>query len=171
MILSVVMHGDYVHGDTPARIDKIVTDLMGTLDSGNPWQDFRFGENASLYFATEPLTADTFAEPPFTWTATHELVVAINRESGFGALRWDTDWVTINPDPQADPAVVGDPHVPTWFHPRHSLPLADVEAAVREYCRSDGTRPASVEWGQVGSDPARIFLSTEDYQASATRPR
>jgi hypothetical protein len=62
-----------------------------------------WGETASLFLADEPLTAETFEEPPFTWTAMPELVVSHNRETGFGAMRWDTEFVSCAASSPSDP--------------------------------------------------------------------
>lgn len=78
MILSAVVHGRYRQCRTPEEVDGLVGDVMNTLDAGDPWGDLDTGETAALYFAAEPLTEQTFAEPPFTWTAAHELVVSVN---------------------------------------------------------------------------------------------
>jgi len=169
MILSATIHGGYRRGTTTAQIDALITEIMTTLDGGDPWTYTDCGETASLYFAEEPLTAETFAEPPFTWSATHELVVSVNRATGFGTLRWDTEFVSTNPTPPGSPAVIGDPYVPYWYHPRYAIPLPQVALAIREFCAAQGARPANVAWSDDGAHHERLYLSTDEYRNIAIR--
>lgn len=165
MILSATIHGEYRQCATPEQTHALITEIMKTLDGGDPWQDAQWGETAALYFAEQPLTANTFAEPPFIWNATHELQVSINRATGFGTLRWDTEFVSSNPASPRDPAVVGDPHVPYWYHPRYAIPLPLVERAIRQFCDTWGARPEGVAWSNDGADHDRIYLSTDEYRS------
>jgi hypothetical protein len=96
VILSAAIHDGYRHCTTAEQVEQLVHDVMTTLDSGDPRRPLVGGEVAALYFADRPLTAETFSEPPFTWSATHELVVAVNRTTGFGTVRWDTEFVSSN---------------------------------------------------------------------------
>lgn len=164
MILSATIHGEYRRCATSEQTRALITEIMTSLDGGDPWRNGQWGETAALYFAEQPLTADTFAEPPFTWSATHEMQVSINRATGFGTLRWDTEFVSSNPTPAPDPAVVGDPHVPYWYHPRYAIPLPTVESAILEFCETFGSRPQGVTWSADGADHNRIYLSTDEYR-------
>ena len=169
MILSATIHGEYRHCATAEQTRAVIIEIMTTLDGGNPWQDTEWGETAALYFADQPLTAETFAEPPFTWNATHELVVAVNRNTGFGTLRWDTEFMSSNPNPPGDPAVVGDPCVPYWYHPRYAIPLSQLEDAIRQFCIRQGARPEGITWSDDGARHDQLYLSTDEYRNTATR--
>lgn len=168
MILSATIHDGYRQCATVEQTDQLISEIMSTLDSGDPRKPVAGGETATLHFADHPLTAETFSEPPFTWTATHELIVSVNRATGFGTLRWDTEFVSDNPNPPTDPAVMGDPFVPYWYHPRYAIPLDQLEAAVREFCANEGSRPGSIGWSDDGARNDRLYLSTDQYLA-ATR--
>lgn len=60
----------------------------------------------------------------------------------------DYVWVSDNPaPPDFDPRVVSDPCVPYFYHPRSTLPAAQIRAAVEEFCRTGtGERPERVHW-------------------------
>jgi hypothetical protein len=164
MSLSAVVHGETKHCVTSEQIEALIVEVMTTLDDGNPWVNMDCGETAALYFGPEALTEDVFAEPPFAWNPTHELIVSVNRRTGFGAVRWDTQWVPVNRRPPRDPAVVWDPYVPSWYHPRHTVPVARIEAAVREFCEGAGERPECLRWVADGGDNARVALTAEEYR-------
>ncbi len=96
----MVVRGRYLHGGTSEQVGALVDEVLATLDGGNPWGDLDCGEVAEFFFAPTSLTEDTFAEPPFDWAADHQLTVAVNRLTGFGALRWDTRSVSVNDAPR-----------------------------------------------------------------------
>jgi hypothetical protein len=60
--------------------------------------------------------------------------------------------------------VVGDPFVPYWYHPRYVVPVASVEAAVRQFCRTGGARPTGITWTGDGGRPERLYLRTDQYR-------
>jgi len=163
VILSATIHGGYRQCTSAEQIEPLINEIMTTLDGGDPRQHMACGETVALYFADQPLTAETFAEPPFTWTAAHELIVSVNRTTGFGTLRWDTEFVSSNPSPPDDPAVVGDPFVPYWYHPRYAIPLLRLDAAIHEFCSREGARPAGVDWSDDGAHHDRLYLGADDY--------
>jgi hypothetical protein len=39
MILSATVRGEYRLGAAPGQVDALVTEIMATLDGGDPWQD------------------------------------------------------------------------------------------------------------------------------------
>ncbi|MGK5557804.1 Imm1 family immunity protein, partial [Actinomadura kijaniata] len=121
---------------------------------------------AHILAATTNLTAATLpyggTQASFTLDAPHRgprwdlwdssLNVTINARTGYGALRWtvSTDttvpvnpeiaqhlWLSDNPTPPlTDPSVFADPWLPSYHHPNSTLPVAQVRAAVEEFCRS-----------------------------------
>ncbi len=167
-MLFASIHDGYRHCTTEEQVEQLITEVMTTLDSGDPRRPLVCGEVAALYFADQPLTAETFSEPPFTWTATHELVVAINRATGLASCGGTPSSCPAT-RPPADPAVLGDPFIPSWDHPRYAIPLADVEAAVREFCFGGSSRPVAVAWSDDGARHDRPYLSSEEYLAVVSR--
>ncbi|GAA4978550.1 hypothetical protein GCM10025331_86920 [Actinoplanes utahensis] len=91
------------------------------------------------------------------------LMVRVNASTGLGALIWFVNtlradasgrqddqwiWVTDNADPaDDDPLVAAEPHELIGVGPSVVLPVAEIRAAVEEYCRAGtGERPGSVSW-------------------------
>ncbi|WP_203883999.1 Imm1 family immunity protein [Planotetraspora kaengkrachanensis] len=89
------------------------------------------------------------------------LRVAVNRHTGYGALIWlvdqadprkggvyDSVWISDNPEsPDFDPRVVSDPGYPLFHDPSSTLPVAQIRAALEEYCRAyTGERPECISW-------------------------
>ncbi|WP_182546090.1 Imm1 family immunity protein [Halosaccharopolyspora lacisalsi] len=59
--------------------------------------------------------------------------------------------------------MIGDPGYPRWYHPRHAIPLEQVEAAVREFCRrGTGDRPECLFRAEVSDDS---LLTSPQYRA------
>ncbi|WP_376777802.1 Imm1 family immunity protein [Kibdelosporangium persicum] len=110
------------------------------------------------------------------------LRVAVNSRCGYGALVWftsdkfprkggiyDSVWISNNPEPlDFDPRVVSDPGYPLFHDPSSVLPVAQIRAAVEEFCRiGSGARPESIDWvaGEVNgqrSDRRAIVDFVED---------
>ncbi|GAA1526430.1 hypothetical protein GCM10009678_04840 [Actinomadura kijaniata] len=132
---------------------------------------------AHFLAATTDLTRSTLpyggTQASFTLNAPHRgprweewdsiLDITINARTGYGALRWtvsaDTTvpvapeiaehlWLSDNPiPPRIDPSVFADPWLPSYHHPHSALPVAQIRAAVEEFCRSrTGQRPACIGW-------------------------
>ncbi|MGW5413018.1 Imm1 family immunity protein [Actinomadura geliboluensis] len=132
---------------------------------------------AHILAATVDLTAATLpyggTQASFTLHAPHRgprwdrcdsiLDVTINARTGYGAVRWmvcaDTVvpidpeiaqhlWLSDNPDPpRTDPSVFADPWLPSYHHPNSTLPVAQIRAAVAEFCHArTGQRPACIDW-------------------------
>jgi Immunity protein Imm1 len=163
MILSAEIHGQYRQVATAHDVELLISEFMMTLTAGNPWVNMDCGETGELYFADSALTAETFAEPPFEWQPDSVLTVSINRSTGYGALRWNMKVASSNATPPKDPRVVYDPEVPYWFHPRHVLPLAQIDAAVSEFCHGDGEIPASVDWVDFNR-AAGSYVDSDQYR-------
>ncbi|MFD9398140.1 Imm1 family immunity protein [Streptomyces sp. NPDC060011] len=99
------------------------------------------------------------------------LHAAVNAQTGHGALKWmltrrstvvmdpaiaDQVWLSDNPAPPTkDPNVIADPGFPLYHHPRSTLPVDRIRAAVEEYCRAGtGHRPTCIDW-TAGQLPGR----------------
>ena len=173
MILNAVVHGKYRYGETSDRVESLIHAVMHDLAPGDPWRDMRPGEDAYLMLAEGKHDEETF-----DWFPHNYLQVVANQCTGFGAVSWfvtdewpsqgadpvaDHAWVSLNADSPEDPKVIGDPGYPRWYHPRHAIPLEQVEAAVREFCRrGTGDRPECLFWAEV-SDGS--LLTSPQYRA------
>ncbi|MFE2916793.1 Imm1 family immunity protein [Kitasatospora indigofera] len=95
------------------------------------------------------------------------LRVTADERSGYGALSWwssvqtggmyDFFWLSDNPDPSCwGPELIADPGSGECYEPASALPLAQVRAAIEEYCASDtGERPTCIGWVTGEFDGAR----------------
>ncbi|MET9611959.1 Imm1 family immunity protein [Kitasatospora indigofera] len=95
------------------------------------------------------------------------LRVTADERSGHGALSWwssvqtggmyDFFWLSDNPGPSCSgPDLVADPDSGECYEPASALPLAQVRAAIEEYCASGtGERPACIDWVAGEYDGAR----------------
>ncbi|GAA2436084.1 hypothetical protein GCM10010191_58600 [Actinomadura vinacea] len=101
------------------------------------------------------------------------LHVAVNPETGYGALKWmvtedstvfidshiaDQVWLSDSPRPPiTDPNVFADPGYPRYHHPRSTLPINRIRAAVEEFCRAaTGHRPTCIDWTPGKLDGERL---------------
>lgn len=174
MILNAVIHGTYHYGESPQQVEALINKVLYDLDPGTPWEAMAPGEDAYFSFATARHDADTF-----DWWPDNYLQIATNPRTGFGALTWTHTeerqvadslyghrWVSVNPRPAQDPAVIGDPGYPRWFHPSYTIPLDHVEAAIREFChRGTGDRPECILWSSDGDDLDRLYVDAHQYRA------
>jgi Immunity protein Imm1 len=170
MILEVWIHGEHRYVETwpafAALNDEIVNNLA-VENPDSPW--VAPGEHAQLVIARER-RPDPYGEPwPDNW-----LAVTVNATTGYGGLTWcrpastapqptgdeiaDYVWVIDNPSPpDFDPRVVSDPGVPYFYHPRSTLPVTLIRAALEEFCHTGtGDRPECVHWvhGHANGNPA-----------------
>ncbi|MGW3130668.1 Imm1 family immunity protein [Streptomyces sp. NPDC001123] len=111
------------------------------------------------------------------------LHVAINHQTGYGALKWllppgsdvSVDaaiaghvWISDNPTPpHMDPYVISDPDLPRYHNPRSTLPIPAVRAAAEEFCRTGtGMRPSSIDW--TPGNLSGVRLDVPDSRLSVT---
>lgn len=140
MILNAYFDGQWHNAEIAEETSSLITELIATLAPSR---------NATLCFAGERFVhklSDTKG-------ANGCLQVAVNKETGYGALLWywggnDPVWVSDNPEPpDFNPRVVADPGG-TYFHEASStLPLRKFREVLEEFCYSGtGERPARVRW-------------------------
>ncbi|MET8539084.1 Imm1 family immunity protein [Kitasatospora sp. NPDC004799] len=101
------------------------------------------------------------------------LMVAMDREAGYGGLVWCVSlrypkrggiyactWVTDNPSPpEDDPKVISDAWTPVFMEPATVLPLPEVRKALEEFCREGtGDRPTCVGWVKGHLNGSRVEL-------------
>ncbi|MBB5154197.1 Imm1 family immunity protein [Saccharopolyspora phatthalungensis] len=164
MILTAQLPNRFEHAHTTEDVELFISRALNELAPGNPWVDMDCGEVASFHFAPHPITDDMFDEPPFDAGITATMMVMANRNTGYGALRWNHWNHLINPSLPADPRVVFDPYVPTWVRPEHVLTLDLVEQALREFIDNEGAQPTCVEWVRI-DNPSHVGLMTDRYRA------
>ncbi|MFJ1756491.1 Imm1 family immunity protein [Kitasatospora sp. NPDC088134] len=111
------------------------------------------------------------------------LRATVDEHQGYGALSWSSDlrtggiheflWLSDNPaPPRADPRLTASPHGGYDYDPACALPLAQVRAAVEEYCASGtGERPACINWVTGDFDGTRHPESLFTEQPEAPRGR
>ncbi|MFJ1936833.1 Imm1 family immunity protein [Kitasatospora sp. NPDC088160] len=135
------------------------------------WQEIDYLIAEAIRFITPRTTADgrsaarheawfSFIGPQVEYPSAN-LRVAANETTGFGAAIWFTDgrpprrggiyddaWISDNPTPShIDSSLVSDPEYPRFHDPASAIPLAQLRAAIGEFCRSDtGARPECIAW-------------------------
>ncbi|MFG2004841.1 Imm1 family immunity protein [Spirillospora sp. NPDC048911] len=138
-----------VNDNVPALIPEVLAELPRPVRP--------YGGTTAIF------TLDAEHRAPFTHGFDSYLAVTVNALTGYGALTWlvspdtrlpvapelaDQIWLSDNPSPPAsDPHVFADPCLPSYHHPRSTLPAAQIRAAVQEFCReATGHRPSCIEW-------------------------
>lgn len=155
MILNAHFGNRWHNAETAEEVAGLISELIPTLEYYHPVGAFTHpGDDALLCFADERFTHSVRE----TYGRKGHLVVAVNKETGYGALMWywsakDPVWVTDNPQPpDFDPRVVSDSGYPLFHSPSSTLPVKQFQEALEEFCYSGtGDRPASVDW--VRGDP------------------
>jgi len=159
VVLNVLFRKQWHHGETEEEGSRLVRQVLeGLRSEGTSIAGFDPGDDAWFCFADRRFEAVGVVQDPDTY-----LRVAANRSTGYGALMWLASerirgeseinnfvWLSDNPQPpEFDPRVVADPGYPLFHHPRSTLPLDRVRAAMEEFCRSGtGGRPAGIHWVQ-----------------------
>ena len=150
MILNAHFGKRWYNADTAEEISALISRLIVTLKHEHPVGIVTHpGDDALLCFAEERF--DHYLRT--AKDAKGHLLVAVNMETGYGALMWyqsgDSQvWVSDNPEPpNVDPRVVSDPGYPLFHDPASTLPVKQFREAVEEFCYSGtGDRPACIRW-------------------------
>ncbi|GAA2693063.1 MULTISPECIES: Imm1 family immunity protein [Actinosynnema] len=134
-VVSALLDNRWRHARTQEEVEALVDDLVRA--SLPHW-------GTQLYLADQPV--DRYSDP------STRLVVSVDPDQGAGALSyhdyrpdggaWDSLAATTSP---GAPALVYDPHGGSRYRPSSTLPLAQVEQAVREFL-TDGERPSCLSW-------------------------
>ncbi|MCM4081124.1 Imm1 family immunity protein [Paractinoplanes hotanensis] len=148
-MLHIRIGSDYHYATERAEMAELIAMVL----RGGP-----VNASTAFSFADRRHTAETR-----DWWLDNVLQVGVNPATGYGGLTWHVTparadrsgdakdaycWVTDNPDPpETDPVVLSDPGAPVCYDRRSTLPIADIRAALEEFCRSGtGDRPQSVRW-------------------------
>ncbi|MET7395175.1 Imm1 family immunity protein [Dactylosporangium sp. NPDC005572] len=166
MIVNVKFDFEWIHAESADEIHALISTIFRSLRSerlvdGRHWAP---GDVASFMISDK--VHDHLTDVP-----DNLLLVAVNNDTGFGALIWcvrETHpapskvrrhiWVSDNPSPPAfDPRVVADPGEGAFHDRRNVLPVAKVREVVEEFCRvGTGDRPESINWVCGGLDGVRL---------------
>ncbi|WP_285489351.1 Imm1 family immunity protein [Amycolatopsis taiwanensis] len=163
-----MVHGKYHYATTWAEMEWLINEVVEhSVPEWTGGPGISPGEIANFSFAEGRHSIGTY-----DWWPDNYLRVAVNPETGYGALIWYVTgdrnnvpedlanycWVSDNPNPPGfDPRVVADPGQPR-FHDIYSvLPVAEVRAALEEFCRTGtGDRPETVRWVHGDMDGRRL---------------
>lgn len=162
MIITLLV-GDQCTSAPAADAERLVTAALTSVMPGNPWVNMATGSAAQFYAAPEPLDLDTMEDPFAELSITATMTLTANQDTGYGAVRWNTSHHLVNLRRPADPRVVFDPDVPSWYRPEHTLPLAHVERAAREFVTTGGAQPTCVEWMKI-AELSRVCLMSDEYR-------
>ena len=168
MILNVSIGQEKRYAETWPEISSLISEVMDNLKGervevidGIPYE--LAGDLARIACSDQRHDGATRSPDGSNWPS-NELVMAVNRSTGHGALVWfvnarfpkkggiyDHIWVSDNPEPpDFDPRVVSDPWASDFHDPRSTLPLPQIQAAVEEFCRTGtGDRPESIGWAEA----------------------
>lgn len=155
MLLSVHFRREWHHADGRDEVYRILGVVLEEME-----------EKENAWFCL----ADRYVDDKVL-AAEISMRVAINRNSGYGALIWsagigfawkgsiyESIWITDNDSPpELDPKVVVDTETRRYHDPSSVVPLSDVQAAVEEFClQGTGDRPECVKWVEGDIDGQRI---------------
>lgn len=166
MIVRADIKGARRFADDDAAIAELVDMAMNELagEERGEGRPYGAGEDAWFYLSENPVGRETVLHAS-------SLRVAVNRNTGYGALIWfaaqgfersggvyDHVWISDNPEPpEFDPRVVSDPCYPLFHDPSSTLPLAQVRNALEEFCRMrTGRRPECIAWTKGEANGRRL---------------
>jgi len=157
MFLNAYVDDQWHNAETAQEVTSLLSEVIAALkhESDHPLGAVNPGTIAVLCFADERFSHKDWG----TNGAKGNLVIAVNKETGYGALMWDWGpgddqvWVSDNPEPpDFDPRVVADPGYPLFHDPASTLPIQKFREVLEEFCfAGTGERPTGVRW--VRSDP------------------
>ncbi|MFK0121649.1 Imm1 family immunity protein [Streptomyces sp. NPDC090994] len=159
----IVLGGTHV-GDIYARseqeVDALIDHIMNELiQEGKTPDGFEILPERAVVSIVEGRFPEETSE---RWPSNY-LYVSVNVKNGYGALKWWTNkvpasapeddisryvWTSGNPNPPSfDPALIADPGNPSYYPREAAIPVAQVRAALEEFCRTrTGERPDCVSW-------------------------
>lgn len=142
--LPVHPGGGWRHAASWSEVEGIISDALDQADRTTPgWLQFGRGLEAE--------------EP-----GEFQLRVVADPVAGCAALLWFRNvdpaehadeeltqhlWVTFNPEPPVEAPLLASDYDTEHFHDRFTvIDLEQAREALREFCRSGGQRPRSVQW-------------------------
>lgn len=160
MVLNVYFRKEWLHASTNSEISDLISRVISSMDYEARIEGRYFpGEDAWVQFSEEPLREmeDLFREGV-------QLRIAVNVNTGYGAITWGDDadedvlWVTDNPaPPKFNPRVVLDPCIPTFHDLSSAIPVVDFRKALEEFCLSKTKgRPVCVKWVRADLNGRRL---------------
>ncbi|MFD5570275.1 Imm1 family immunity protein [Streptomyces cadmiisoli] len=157
MILNVRCAGQLWFAESSREIAVVTGEVLGSLQSWIKWGDVWAPGSIAWFSWSNRRHMDSTDMP------NNNLVVSLNRGTGYGGLIWfvssgysgpepqgirDSVWISDNPNPpDFDTEVLSNPGEPYSFDSCSTLPIGKTEAAVNEFCCvRTGARPECVEW-------------------------
>ncbi|WP_443069026.1 Imm1 family immunity protein [Streptomyces sp. NBC_01278] len=161
LILNIFINGQTYHSSEWPTVQRIIDEVFGdlrqegssTIDSASKGVvvEFTLSQNRTNQIDRALQNFESY------------LHVAVNHQTGYGALKWllppgssvlvdatiaEHVWISDNPTPpDTDPRVMADSDLMRYHHLRSTLPIPAVRAAVEEFCRTGtGMRPSCIKW-------------------------
>ncbi|GAA2909864.1 hypothetical protein Acy02nite_89420 [Actinoplanes cyaneus] len=177
-LLELILNATYAQGWAHAESWKEKEEMVGKFLTGDTYGDC--GEGAAVLWLSGGPVWFCLADRQHGYeekTPDNFLCVSIDRGAGYGGLVWgmsqsgprrggiyDSVWVSDNPvPPDYDPRIVSEPGCPVFFDRASVLPIAEIRAALEEFCRTDtGDRPECVAWVEGSVDGTRNDRSYEE---------
>lgn len=142
-------------------VDELVAGLLSGDVPDDPEHVDHFGFTTAVWY--EAVDGDVSGTVD---SIDSYLVVAVNGRTGYGALVYDHELVTVAGSMVDDPQVPWDSHRGDFVHPRHVVSLDEVVAGVREFCGNHGELPSAVRWAKFHvrpEHPSASVLTWDDY--------
>ncbi|WP_328672472.1 Imm1 family immunity protein [Streptomyces sp. NBC_00328] len=160
MILNIFISGQtYYSVEWPTAL-RIINEIFGTVNANND-----LAANVAHEEVTASFTLSSYRLNGIEALRRFDsyLHVAVNNQTGYGALKWllppgstvsidaaiaEHVWISNNSTPpDVDPHVVSEPDLSRYYDPQSTLPIAVVRAATEEFCRAgNGMRPSCIDW-------------------------
>ncbi|MET9881324.1 Imm1 family immunity protein [Actinacidiphila glaucinigra] len=160
----MIVLGEFNTGEIYARTEREVEDLIdhtmnNLLQRGTTSDGFTIIPERAVISIVEGRYPEETDE---RWS-NNLLYVSVNIKHGYGALKWWTRkvtkgapeddvsrfvWTSGNPNPPSfDPGLIADPGDPSYYPREAAIPVAQVRAALEEFCQArTGRRPECVPW-------------------------
>ncbi|MFI1727661.1 Imm1 family immunity protein [Streptomyces acidicola] len=160
MIVLGGTHAGEIYARSEQEVDVLIDHIMSNLiQEGTTPDGFEIvPERAVISIVKGKYPEETDERWPSNF-----LYVSVNTKNGHGALKWWTSkvpdgapendisrfvWTSGNPNPPSfDPELIADPGDPSYYPREAAIPVAQVRAALEEFCRTrTGARPECVPW-------------------------
>ncbi|WP_078492724.1 Imm1 family immunity protein [Streptomyces griseorubens] len=160
MIVLGGTHAGEIYARSEDEVDALVDHIMNDLTQRGTTRD---GFEIVPERAVVSIVPGKYPEETDERWPSNYLYVSVNTKNGYGALKWWTSkvpdeapeddisrfvWTSGNPQPPSfNPELIEDPGSPSYYPREAAIPVAQVRAALEEFCRTrTGARPESVPW-------------------------
>ncbi|MFF3838253.1 Imm1 family immunity protein [Streptomyces sp. NPDC001930] len=160
VIVAGGTHEGSFYARSEEEVRNFIDHVMNDLIQGGRTSD---GFEIMPEYATVCIVGGEYPNETSERWPSNYLHVAVNVNSGYGALRWFSSevlegasedhvsrfvWISENPDPPSfDPRLILDPPTPLYYPSEAALPVEKVREVLEEYCQElTGARPESIRW-------------------------